>query len=309
MVKEALVPLSVPSLIVGIGGTVFSDVAEASPSVAEGDAAFLFRRRNQRPEPWLIAPEGMASGALQHSLRDRSIGWVQPYGHGFTSIASVGLSAPTAIGNLSGRIRDGVGSGNYVTRARRAGYRSNATAGSFAGLRSTDQIMMMGTAAGQGGFFTTVTFACSDAATVAGARQFVGITNAANAPTNVEPSTILSVFGVGHGASDTNLFIYCNGGTTAQPPIDLGPNFPANTLSADAYRLTLYSPPGTAFTIHWTVERLDTPYIASGVHVGTGSSNSFVTHILTPLWAWRTNNATALAVGLDIMRVYFEAAD
>lgn len=291
--------------VVDTAGINFTGIDSSTVSTPAADAATLrFQKLTGRDTPRIITSLGMTSGGLQCALEDRQLAYVQPLGHGSTSYTVFGTTGPTTVGTATGRTQ---ATTSFFTRKRRVGYVSAATAGSLSGARITQQTMMMGTLGGMGGFYCSITFGCSDAATVSGARQFVGITNAANAPTNVEPSTITSVFGVGHGAADTNLFIYPNGGSNAQTPIDLGANFPANTLSTDVYRVSFYSPNNADYTIFWRVERLGTSFTASGSWVGTGTTDSFSTHVLSPLWAWRTNNATALAVGLDIMQVYFEA--
>lgn len=305
MTKEVLVPLLVPSLIVG-GGIKFSGIdGSVLPSAASDEAVLGFRKIAGGNTPVVSSNTPLGSGKLQMSFSDRRIGLMTPSGHGGTSVNAFGTAVLTTIGAAASRYI--VPLGNYLARLSRIGFVSTASAGTMAGARITQQSMTMGRSDGSGGFLCSVVFGCSDVATVAGARQFVGITNAANAPTNAEPSAYTSVFGVGHGAADSNLFIYPNAGSVAQPRIDLGPDFPANTLSADAYRVTFSSPSGTDSTINWRVERLGTPHVAEGSYVGTGSTNMFNTHVLSPLWAWRTNNATPLVVGLDIGQVYFEA--
>ena len=116
----------------------------------------------------------------------------------------------------------------------------------------------------------------------------------------MEPSTLTNSIGVGHGAADTNLKLYF-GGSTAQTPIDLGANFPANTLSTDMYELELFSPASVA-VVYWTVTRLNTGDVASGTLLNTtpGVTLPAAATLLSGLQAWRTNNATALACALDI---------
>jgi hypothetical protein len=117
---------------------------------------------------------------------------------------------------------------------------------------------------------------------------------------------LTNVIGVGHGASDTNFKLYY-GGSTAQTPIDLGANFPCTTTNTDAYELALFAPPSSNNTVHYEVTRLNTGHTASGTLTGTaGVVLPSSSTLLTYLQAWRTNNATAAAVGLDIMSDYIE---
>jgi hypothetical protein len=117
----------------------------------------------------------------------------------------------------------------------------------------------------------------------------------------------VNCIGVGHGAADSNLSIFY-GGSVAQTPISLGANFPINTLSTDAYELALFSPPNQFDTVYYEVTRLNTGNVATGVINGDGASIILPSPytLLTYSWNFRTNNATALSVGLDIMSDYIE---
>jgi hypothetical protein len=164
----------------------------------------------------------------------------------------------------------------------------------------------IGNGAGVGGFTKIIRFGIADAAAVDGARMFVGVSSSTAAATNVEPSTLTNSIGVGHGAADTTLRLYF-GGSAAQAPIDLGANFPANTRSTDAYELALFASPNLT-SVGYMVTRLNTGNVASGLLTGetAGVQLPAPTTLLTYHKAWRTNNTTALAVGLDIISDYIE---
>ena len=188
---------------------------------------------------------------------------------------------------------------NLLTRMTRLGYVSAATAGALAGAREAVAKFTTGAGPGLGGFFARYRFGISDAATVAGARMFVGLDALTAVPTNIDPSTKVNCIGVGQIAASDNLHII-RGNATAKTPIDLGANFPANTNS-DAYELNLFSPP--AGGVHWQVRRLNTAFEATGFLPSTEIpiATQLLCHQL-----WRCNNATALAVGLDVCGIYIE---
>ncbi len=234
---------------------------------------------------------------------------------GFTRVAI--WSGVNSTGVLN--IQDGVGAialgtvtarnvnvTSCYSRIRRIGYVSAVTAGALAGLYQTSVSWFLGTG-GSYGFLAKFRFGCADAAAVAGARQFVGMTAATAAPTNVEPAALVNAIGIGHGAADSNLKLYC-AGTATQTPIDLGANFPANTLSADLYDFTLWA--ARDGSINWQVDRYtgnsDTvAFSATGTFPNatpgtTAPSATNASTILGPR-AWRSNNTTALAVALDVM--------
>lgn len=221
-------------------------------------------------------------------------------GNNSTSGTLIGQLGFTAVGTSIARSVDFT---NAFTAAKRIGYQSATTAGALVSLRfPTTQFSIGTTLSGVkvGGFYAEYIFGISDAATVSGARMFVGMAKNTAAATNVEPSTLVNVLGVGHGAGDSNLKIYY-GGITAQPPINLGVNFP-NSIG-QGYKVSFYNPIGTSI-VHYRIKRLNTGQETSG----TISSNlptpaSGTTGFLNAFWAYRTNNATALAVGLDLISI------
>lgn len=195
---------------------------------------------------------------------------------------------------------------SFYTRQKRTRWVSAATAGSLCGPRIATAVTTMPSGAGLGGFFFVARFGVEDAAAVSGARTFVGLTGSSAAPTNVEPSTLTNAIGIGNGAADTNLRIFY-GGSAAQASIDLGVNFPATTRSTDFYELVLHTPLNANNICHYTVTRLNTGHVASGTLTGTaGTALPASTTTLTGLQAWRTNNATALAVTLSLGLSYLE---
>lgn len=130
--------------------------------------------------------------------------------------------------------------------------------------------------------------------------MFIGLDAASGtAPTNVEPSTKVNCVGVAQLSTSNNLQIVY-GNAAAKTPIDLGTNFPANSAT-DAYELNLFAP--ATGGIFWQVRRLNTAYEASGSIPSTDApaATTLLGHQL-----WRCNNATALAVGLDVCGIYIE---
>ena len=219
------------------------------------------------------------------------------------SATTIGTPAPATFGSATARYSDAT-STDLFRRMKRVGYVSSASTNSLSGLRLASEQIAIGNGS-LGGFRTVIRFGCSDSATVAGARQWCGVTDFQSV-TNVEPSAMTSNIGVGHGASDTNLKIFA-AGSTPITPIDLGPNFPANTLSVDVYELTLYSPRLSNGVVNWRVLRMNTGHVAEGqLSDSTGVTMPPPTKGLSPLRCWRTNNTTALSVGIDVMHHYLE---
>jgi hypothetical protein len=144
-------------------------------------------------------------------------------------------------------------------------------------------------------------FGTSDAAAVTGARMFVGMEATNGVPTNADPATILNKFGVAQLATGTNLQLV-QAGSAAQASVDLGVNFPAAGLSTDLYDLLLISAGSVANTVLYNLQRVGTAFVASGAfpNATPGTTMPLNTQLLVAFSAWRNNNATALAVGIDV---------
>jgi hypothetical protein len=294
------------TITVTAAGELVATAAAALPAdPGSGKAvngAYMFAGR-----PVMGARAAFESWVPEQKIINRAqIGFWQPPGNATTVPGVIGMAAPTVLGTATAR---NVATANRATRRRRLGYVSAATVGALSGHYAAAAQHTIGDGAGNGGFLYACRFVVSDAATVAGARMFVGLRNAVAAPTNIEPNAQTNFVGVAQLSTSSNLQIVY-GGSAAQTAIDLGVNFPANTLSADLYELTLYSPPGAANILHYRVERVGTTFVATG-QLGPGTAGVTIPAATTLLAhaAWRTNNVTALAVGLDICNIYFEQLD
>ena len=267
-----------------------------SPAVPDANYGTIFIKKIAgRAMAAQIGPSGLDT-TLQANLGGNKVALWMPPGGSTTVPGVFGMAALTATGTATARP---VATTNLLTRMTRLGYVSAATAGSLAGVREAVAKYTTGAGPGLGGFFARYRFGVSDAATVAGARMFIGLDALTAAPTNIDPSTKVNCVGVGQIAASNNLQIIY-GNATAKTPIDLGANFPANT-NTDAYELNLFSPPSGG--VHWHVRRLNTAFEASGFLASTDTpvATTLLCHQL-----WRCNNATALAVGLDVCGIYIE---
>jgi hypothetical protein len=252
-----------------------------------------------------IDPTGLGT-SLQPILARNKIGYWDPPGGSATVPGVLGFNAPTAVGTATSRT---VTVTNLATRMRRLGYVSATTVGSLAGHYSTVEQFSCGSGANDGsGFFYIIRWIPSDAATVAGERNFIGMVNSTSAPTNVDPSTLINCIGVGQQATDATQLYLFYGGSAAQTPIALGAtNFPGSTLSTApiAYELAIFAPNATANTYYYQVTNISTGAYTTGSLSG-GATQIPQNATLLCHRAWACNNATALAVGIDICSVYVE---
>lgn len=248
--------------------------------------------------------------SMQDHLGRNTVVWAQARGNGTTALTpGTGQGLLSAVGTATTR---NVTAGNRVQRAKRLGYVSVATAGAgTAGLYAVAASAQytLGTAAAipLGGFFHIWIFACSDAAPVAGAVQFVGMSSSVSGPSATQnPAVMTNVVGVAQITGSANLHIVY-GGSAAQTPIDLGVNFPAADVTA-LYELMLYAPPNSTNKVGWRVENMSTGAVASGVVTGVAGTALPANTTLLGMRATRGNGpTTALAVGIDLVSYYIES--
>lgn len=255
----------------------------------------------------MLGPKGN-SYVPQPALFSQVVSCWRPPGNATTVPGVFGFAAPTALGTATART---VATTNIMSRTKRLGYVSSATAGSFAGHYQPAAQYTVGSGAGLGGFFYSCRFAFSDAAAVAGVRAFVGLSSSVATATNVEPSTIVNCIGLAQLSTDTTQLYLVYGGSVAQTAIGLGVNFPpmaaTGATGGNVYVLTLFSVGTENGIIYYRVERLGTTYVTEGtltpavVGTQTPASTTLLAHR-----AWRCNNATALAAAIDIVNIYIE---
>jgi hypothetical protein len=281
------------------------DVQASNPAAPAAGKMLLYAKSvSGRLMPKIIGPKGLDT-ALQPFLARNKVGYWCPPGNSTTLPGVFGYTAPVFTGTLTTR---NITTANAFQRMRRIGLVGSSVAGSLVSSRVAAVQITVGDGAGNGGFHTITRFGISDAAFVTSARMFMGIGSSILQPTNVEPNTLLNSIGVGHGAADINLKMYC-AGSAVQPSliVDLGSGFPINTTSADPYELALFSASSDNSIVSWEVTNIGTGATASGVFNGTpGVQIPASSTLLTYLWSYRSNNATALAVGMDYMSDYIE---
>ena len=279
-----------------------TEVADPGPANA-GHLTLYAKKLAGRILPKIVGPAGQDT-ALQPFFGRNKIGSCSPAGNSTLYHYTGGYHALTL--NTGGALALRTSNlSSLFQRMRRIGITTAATAGLIAGHRTPyAQITTGGSALGSG-FFKVTRFGISDPAEIPGARMFVGVCPETVNAANIEPSTMLNCIGAAQLSTSTNLHIV-HGGTVAQPPIDLGTSFPCRQASQDPYELVLFSPQGSE-KVYWEVNHLETGASASGTIENNGGVNMPTQDVLlNPHYMWRTNNAQALAVGIDFMSDYIE---
>jgi hypothetical protein len=279
------------------GALTLAAIPDPAPPTA-GELALYVKSIGGRSMLAQMGSSGRDTSFQPHMGGNKTALWMPP-GNSTTAPGIFGMAALTFTGTATTR---NVATTNVLTRMTRTGAVSAATAGSLSGARNAVAQYTTGAGGGLGGFHIRTRWGVSDAAAVAGARMFIGAQAATGVPANVNPPTLANCIGVAQVDGSANLHIVSRQGTNTPTVIDLGADFPAadNTI---AYELALFSPP--AGGCRWQVNRLNHPASASGEL--TGGEVPLGTTLITPYNAYRSNNATALAVAFDVCSLYVES--
>jgi hypothetical protein len=281
--------------------------AIADPAVPGAGQGYLYAKSIAgKILPKWIGPSGLDILVQPHVGQGKVSQWSAVGNSAAAPNLFGGAAAFTAVGTLTAR---NVATTSMATRARRLGYVSSSTAGSLASIRVAAAQYTLGVPGtpAMGGFFLVIRFVPSNASSQTGERFFAGVTANTGAPTNVEPSTLTNCIGLAQLSTSTNLQIVY-GGSAAQTPINLGSNFPGNTLSADVYELVLFAPPNANNIVYYKVTRLNTGQVAEGTLTAAtpGTQLPANTTLLTMPVIWKCNNAQSGSVAFDLISAYVE---
>lgn len=180
---------------------------------------------------------------------------------GGTTITAVG-AAITATG--TGTAVSVGTSNNYSNKTRLEYLVTTASTTAVAGWRQATTKFFFGNTAGQGGFTYTCYFGNATGAATTTNRCFVGMQSSTAAPTDVQPSSLINMFGVGWDAADGNLQFFNNDASGTATKTDLGGSFPVPTTDRSiGYKLYMYSAPNSS-VVSYTVTDLNSGTSVSG---------------------------------------------
>ena len=179
---------------------------------------------------------------------------------------------------------------------------NTASATAVAGFRSPAVQFFRGASAGYGGFMMVCRWGPATGVATATSRAFVGMRNVTSAPTDVEPSSLTNILGMGWDAADTNIQFLHNDGSGTATKIDLGASFPVPTVDrTDAYELALFCAPNGS-EVGYQVTDLTTSATATG-SVSTDIPTS--TTLMGPRGGISVGG-TSSVVGIALMSLYIE---
>ncbi len=173
-----------------------------------------------------------------------------------------------------------------------------------AGFRYTGQVWSRAALANYGGFTYICRWGPATGVATTTTRAFTGFRNTTAAPTDVEPSTVTNMIGMGWDAADTNIQIMHNDASGTATKVDLGASFPVPTADrTNVYELTLYCCPTDTSRVDWTVENLTTFVVASG---SITTDLPATTVFLAPA-GWCSVGGTLSVIGYALMQLYIKS--
>lgn len=269
-----------------------------TPAAPTSGVRLFARKKGGRKLAAMIGPSGIDT-SLQPLLASNCVAFIRPNGNG-TTLASVGL-ALTATGTAT--------AANFATTSlhtsmRRIDYLvTTAATTAVAGFRGAANQFWRGNAAGLGGFYFVCRWAPATGQSTSTKRAFCGFAASTAAPTDVNPSTLLNIMGMGKDAGDANWQMMFNDGSGTATKVDLGgTNFSvSSTDRADVFELAMFCAPNGS-EVFWQVTRLNTGAIATGSATTDLSAN---TTAYNP-WAYCSVGGTSSVIGLTLFSLYIE---
>ena len=198
-----------------------------------------------------------------------------------------GITAPTATGG-------GV-SAKFMTAASklaalpRRSHNATASTTALGGVRGSNGLVFFMATSTCGGCEVEMIASPGLGATVASHRFFGGWLSNNNAPTDVNPSTLTNIVGVGYDSGDTNLQFMHNDGSGAATKVDLGSGLPKPTVAeAAAYLIRITS--NVAGQVSYFVENIITGNTA------TGSVSTNLPTVGLNWQSWQSAGGTSTAI-------------
>lgn len=290
-----------PATYIGIENNVLRyEVVPSSPATpASGGFNTYAKEYAGRPRLFVNSSTGNSETPFQrHNGHNRFVHW-SPAGNS-TTITATGAPALTATGTATAHTTAVT---NFYTRQRGLEYLvTTAATTAVAGFRGSANQFWFGTVAASGGFDMICRWGPSTGVATATNRAFVGFSTGTGAPTDVNPSTLTNMFGMGWDASDTNIQFMHNDGSGTATKIDLGVNFPRPTTDrTDAYEIGLYTAPNSS-TVYYEIMNMTTGNIIAG-SVNTDLPN---TNTLFSPRGWMSVGGTSSVIGIKLMNLYIE---
>lgn len=263
-----------------------------------GGVKLIARADAGRTVPAFLSQDGIAN-QLQAAL-SRSGASIWRGQHGSTTLGILGgTGGPTAVGTATAGV---MATTNLFNRTPKTEYLVTAAATTaIAGFRGVNGVCTVGGgAAGEGGFHFVGRWGPATGVATTSTRAFFGLSLVQAAPTDVEPSTMVSSVFMGWDAADTNIQMMHNDATASCVKLDLGASFPVPTVDRTSmYELALYSPAGTTQSVSYRVTNMVSGAVASG----TISTDMPAASAVLTQRGWISVGGTSSVIGMAVFGV------
>ena len=268
--------------------------ATASLTAPAGGGTRLVGRSDAgRTVPAFLSQDGVLRDVQTALTRSSPMIWKAQAGS--TTLTVLGGAAPTAVGTATAA---SIATTNLVNYTPRLEYLvTTAATTAVAGFRGNSMVSVGGPSAGLGGFHFTGRWGPSTGVATATNRAFFGLAAVTSAPSDVEPSTVVSCVFMGWDAADTNIQMMTNDATGTCTKVDLGASFPVPATDRTAlYELAMYAPKGTAQSVAWLV----TDLVSGATASGTITTDLPAAATLLSPRAWLSVGGTSSVIGLGL---------
>jgi hypothetical protein len=281
------------------GGQLRLPAISTPTAPASGGLKFFGGNNGNGPIPAYLGPLDVAAQALQTSMAEGHIcWWTSATG---TALSVWGWPAATAVGTITAATTT---VGSRRARMKRVEYLvTTAATTAIASWRiNSAQYTINGGNSWEGGFRSTMHGGPSTGVTNGSHRFFMGLYQAA-AVTDVNPSTLVIMAGVGYDAADTQVQFMTNDSTGTATKVALGASFPKpNADRSFTYRLRLYAPPGTTRRLYYEVTYLETGAVATG---SVTTDLPATTDLLAPI-CYASVGGVSSVVGIAVGPMFFQ---
>jgi hypothetical protein len=141
---------------------------------------------------------------------------------------------------------------------------TTAATNAVAGVRINTRAFRLGPIGTWGFLYLRALIRNATGSSTATTRGFFGLRGSANAPTDVNPSTLTNIIGIGWDSDDNYLSIIHNDGSGAASKTSLGTSFPRPTADrSEAWDLQILS--DGQGNVDWSVRAFNSGSVAAGV--------------------------------------------
>lgn len=248
-----------------------------------------------------MGPSGLDTYMQPHQGRNRMIQYTPNINGGLGMNIEGAATAMTGVGTNTSATK--TLTNLFVFMFRSEWLVTVAATTAVVGLRHATAHLARGNVAKVGGFHFIQRWGPATGVSNTSMRAFAGLQASVAAPTDVQPSSLLNMIGMGWDAADAQVQMMTNDGTGTATKVALGASFPVPTVDrTSVYEIALFCPPNGS-DVKWQVTDLVSDAEASGTIT---TDLPAATTMLTPNSYMSVGGASAV-VGFAHMGTYVES--